>query len=770
MLWGCGAGMGAQGATFPSLGTAQARTHQKPSSKPHAGEPIEPGIRAFAPRRKELTSSKKPVIYSRGEVRIGPGRRAISTVVNEGKSPSHGWRGYDKNEYGYRQAPFSVLRKESVVVAAVSEKLTAGKLERAIRLFARCWPQLTCGYIFLGPQLVFAFIREPKPGEGTLFETPRLPAGLAIGRLVVQPLDVPMALLDMMNSGFPLPNGQELPLRDMQASLMDIPAFAGRYPPGLGVSGLGFFAEGATGEPKGMDALRAKLLQLEFDPYEHDYDSLGAATSDILGVRVSASTWTGAAYCVLGLPGDLRCAEDNLVLNLSLTLPQVFAHEPVEIRRRFEDGMFDDLPSHEIHQTIGDGVRRMSWAGASAKWKNQATTQPQQTREVRAYIDGFPCASFVLPTHENGSPTPRISALSSTSIGGDGMPTGARATVQRGGELTIPAPQVFISYSHDSKPHKESILILADRLRRDGVDCTIDQYLESPPEGWPSWMKEQMQLANYVLVVCTEGYLAKFENIGKAEPGGLGVRWEGAVITSEIYESGGRNEKFIPVLLKSHDELYRPSILNSATYYALDSDEQYDQLYRRLTGQPATPKPPLGPRRTLPPVQVLHPTSAASAMGGTGFSITDPETATERTGSNRARATPPVEVSPLAQAPLVRLDSGGGTAGNVRIGYKNVGEEPALNFRCWIEDPEHPGLRSPHKGIYMAVVAVGEGNGSGQIIPTEIPGYNLGSGLGYLRAQYEDRSGITYESMLIIPPVGQPEFKYGKATERVLLG
>ena len=46
-------------------------------------------------------------------------------------------------------------------------------------------------------------------------------------------------------------------------------------------------------------------------------------------------------------------------------------------------------------------------------------------------------------------------------------------------------PRVFISYSHDSNAHADRVLALSDRLRRDGIDATVDQYELSPPEGWP---------------------------------------------------------------------------------------------------------------------------------------------------------------------------------------------------------------------------------------------------------------------------------------------
>ena len=67
-------------------------------------------------------------------------------------------------------------------------------------------------------------------------------------------------------------------------------------------------------------------------------------------------------------------------------------------------------------------------------------------------------------------------------------------------------PKVFISYSHDSDEHIDRVVDLSNRLRENGIDCQIDQYEESPPEGWPRWMTKQIKGARFVLVVCTEKY------------------------------------------------------------------------------------------------------------------------------------------------------------------------------------------------------------------------------------------------------------------------
>jgi hypothetical protein len=88
------------------------------------------------------------------------------------------------------------------------------------------------------------------------------------------------------------------------------------------------------------------------------------------------------------------------------------------------------------------------------------------------------------------------------------------------------SPRVFISYSHDSEEHKHHVRRLSDRLREEGVDCRIDQYEESPPEGWPQWMVNQIEDADFVLVVCTKTYARRFSR--QEQPGrGLGGSWEG---------------------------------------------------------------------------------------------------------------------------------------------------------------------------------------------------------------------------------------------------
>jgi hypothetical protein len=163
-------------------------------------------------------------------------------------------------------------------------------------------------------------------------------------------------------------------------------------------------------------------------------------------------------------------------------------------------------------------------------------------------------------------------------------------------------PKVFISYSHnyDLPDYKDRILTLADRLRTDGIDCNIDRYEESPPEGWHRWMLNQIDWADFILIACTEEYDRRFR--GKETEGkGKGAIWEGAIIIQELYDTQGKNVKFLPITLDSEDSQFIPSPLRSATYYKLDIEDGYESLYRRLTGQAKIKRAKLGKLQTLAP-------------------------------------------------------------------------------------------------------------------------------------------------------------------------
>ncbi len=160
-------------------------------------------------------------------------------------------------------------------------------------------------------------------------------------------------------------------------------------------------------------------------------------------------------------------------------------------------------------------------------------------------------------------------------------------------------PIVFISYSQDSVAFADKVLKFSNKLRNDGIDAILDQYEEAPPEGWPRWMENSINKADYVIVVGSKGYYDKIH--GNVEYGkGRGVKWEGNLIYQKIYNSDSLNVKFIPIVFEEKDLDYIPTPLQGSTYYNVSDDAGFDKLYWRLRGVTTKDKPPLGKLKPLP--------------------------------------------------------------------------------------------------------------------------------------------------------------------------
>lgn len=160
-------------------------------------------------------------------------------------------------------------------------------------------------------------------------------------------------------------------------------------------------------------------------------------------------------------------------------------------------------------------------------------------------------------------------------------------------------PKVFISYSHDSDAHEDRVLELAERLRADGVEAEIDQYEESPPEGWPAWCEQRINEANFVLLVCTATYMRRVNR--EEEPDrGAGVVWEAHLIRQHLYDARCKTTKFVPVLFSDCSPDHIPTSVKGATRFVVDDNGQYKRLLRLLTGQPGVLKSKVAPLKSLP--------------------------------------------------------------------------------------------------------------------------------------------------------------------------
>lgn len=160
-------------------------------------------------------------------------------------------------------------------------------------------------------------------------------------------------------------------------------------------------------------------------------------------------------------------------------------------------------------------------------------------------------------------------------------------------------PKVFISYTHDSKEHLALVLEIANKFRSEGINVVLDQYEQSPPEGWPKWMDQNINNSDFVLMVCTENYYNRVMDKEK-EGIGLGIKWEGRLIYQHIYNSDSKSKKFIPILVKKEDIKFIPTPIQGATHYLITEEGDYDKLYWYLRNINPNEKPELGKLRPLP--------------------------------------------------------------------------------------------------------------------------------------------------------------------------
>jgi len=153
-------------------------------------------------------------------------------------------------------------------------------------------------------------------------------------------------------------------------------------------------------------------------------------------------------------------------------------------------------------------------------------------------------------------------------------------------------PKVFISYAHDSESFADEILGFSDKLRENYIDANIDQYEESPTQGWPRWMEEEITNSDFVLIICTEKF---YQNIMDYKSGkGKGVNWEISLIYQNLYDSCSRNNKFIPIIFRKYATSNILTPLRSSTIYYIDKEKDFTKLCNRLKGIKNVVKPKLG--------------------------------------------------------------------------------------------------------------------------------------------------------------------------------
>jgi hypothetical protein len=80
---------------------------------------------------------------------------------------------------------------------------------------------------------------------------------------------------------------------------------------------------------------------------------------------------------------------------------------------------------------------------------------------------------------------------------------------------------------------------------------------------------------------------------------GLGIKWESTLIYQQLYNAGANNTKFIPVIFGDGKLEHIPEPLQGSTFYNVEGNDGYEELYWRLRGVKKE-KPELGKLREIP--------------------------------------------------------------------------------------------------------------------------------------------------------------------------
>lgn len=169
-------------------------------------------------------------------------------------------------------------------------------------------------------------------------------------------------------------------------------------------------------------------------------------------------------------------------------------------------------------------------------------------------------------------------------------------------------PTAFISYSWDSEVHKTWVHDLAARLRKDGVEVTLDQWHLLPGDQLPEFMERAVRDSDYVLIVCTKKYKTRSDQ----RAGGVG--YEGDIMAGEVMNN--RNQrKFVPLLREGLWENSAPSWLLGKYYINLTgnpySEPSYNDLITTLFGtRPGAP--PVGKKAAAKTRSLDRPDTSSS--------------------------------------------------------------------------------------------------------------------------------------------------------------
>jgi hypothetical protein len=244
------------------------------------------------------------------------------------------------------------------------------------------------------------------------------------------------------------------------------------------------------------------------------------------------------------------------------------------------------------------GARRRILAIAADAFPGNPTFRAGLSAARAAENTGPAAVAVAAPSADSGQGPAAASAGPAPAAA-----AGAATAAPTAGAGGLKPPRVFISYARESEAHSEEVFRLYEVLRASGVDAVIDRVNEARRQDWTLWMTEELQLADFIVVVASDEYKLRAE--GRVPPDrGRGLQQETSIIRGMLTGNHARwTERILPVLLPGHRWEEIPLWLGAPAtgYFQVNPADAagFDMLLRVLLAQPYYVEPPLGSRPHL---------------------------------------------------------------------------------------------------------------------------------------------------------------------------
>ena len=164
--------------------------------------------------------------------------------------------------------------------------------------------------------------------------------------------------------------------------------------------------------------------------------------------------------------------------------------------------------------------------------------------------------------------------------------------------ITQVIPRVFVSYAHDSPPHKRQVLRFCTLLRQLGVDVRVDEWDSGRRRDWFAWMIDQFRCADHVIVIASPRYRTAGDGDTSADRH-RGVQTESATLRDFLYRDRATwTRKILPVILPGRSVTEIPLYLqpSCASHYQVPeiTPAGVAELLAVLTGRARHVPPQLG--------------------------------------------------------------------------------------------------------------------------------------------------------------------------------